>query len=497
MINLERTVSMDSLYRSCQRISQNKACPGFDGIDLSYYRSDLQKNLRSLQTSIITGNYRPFREKTFNHKDREICISSIDDKIVQTSLAKAISTLYTPAKSVHGFIGKRSVFTAKKTLDDALRNGVYEYLKVDIKRFYDSINVNILFSKIENHVADTRLLELFKLLLDAHKSGLSTGSCLSPALSNLYLDEFDRYMEKNSVFYSRYVDDMLVAPVSNLPLIEGELAEVSLGINREKSKPVNAAEGFRYLGFDIKRDIELAIQNNDFSLAESIYESSECDITAENPVTSEKNVESRKSDYELPSTIKNVVSKCHLVRTIIEKAKTEHYLAFHEKTHLLQLFHCLGEDGAMFIHDVLSNCDDYDFAVTQRRINRYTANNPIGCKKLRERIDAETLCSCNFGNEKIYPTPIIHALRIDRECFKPTSPKENIGHFKAKNPRDKAVDALSAIIELNKKQFEITEQQKILKGQIEDLFERTNSREFHTPQGLIIKSEDGIFLKVG
>jgi len=59
------------------------------------------------------------------------------------------------------------------------------------------------------------------------------------------------------------------------------------------------------------------------------------------------------------------------------------------------------------------------------------------------------------------------------------------------------VDALSAIIELNKKQFEISEQQKIMKGQIEDLFERTNTREFQTPQGLMIKTDDGIFLKVG
>ena len=192
-----------------------------------------------------------------------------------------------------------------------------------------------------------------------------------------------------------------------------------------------------------------------------------------------------------------MIRKCHIIRTIVEKAKEERYLNFPEKTHLLQIFHCLGKDGAKFIHHALSHCDDYDFAETQRRINRYGVNNPVGCKKLGERFGDVTLCLCNFSQEKMYPTPVIHALRVDSECFKPTAPKDNIGHFKAKNPKDKAVDALSAIIELNKKQYEISEQQKILKGQIEDLFERTNTLELQTPQGLLIKTDDGIFIKVG
>jgi hypothetical protein len=500
MYSLEQTINMDSLYRAWHRVSSKNTCGGLDGVELSFYRSDLQKNLRSLQTSILTGNYRPYTQKNYYFKDRAIFISCVDDKIVQTALSEAVITAYTPAKSVHGFIRKRSVFTAKRTLDNALTNGVSEYIKVDIKRFYDSIDRDILLGKVTLLFTDTKLLELIELLVYAHSPGVSTGSCLSPALSNLYLADFDRSIEERSVFYARYVDDMLVAPISNIALISEKLAEVNLEINSEKSEHVKAADGFRYLGFDIKRDIDAAIQNGNFALAEKIYDTQECDIISDKPPIPEKSHEPatlQRTEYELPNTVSNVIKKCHIIRSIVEKAKTEHCLSYPEKTQLLQIFHCLGEGGAKLIHHVLSHCDDYDFAETQRRINRYGANNPLGCKKLCEQFGDNSQCSCNFTAEKIYPTPIIHALRVDRECFKPSEPKDNIGHFKARNPKDKAVDALSAIIELNKKQYEVSEQQKILKGQIEDLFERTDTREFQMPQGILIKTDDGIFIKVG
>ena len=109
---------------------------------------------------------------------------------------------------------------------------------------------------------------------------------------------------------------MLVAPVSNIELIKAKLAEVGLEINAEKSKPVKAADGFRYLGFDIKRGIEqtidTALHNGDFALAEKLYETQSCDIAAETePVIVQSqpigsSAEPMKTEYELPNTIRNV-----------------------------------------------------------------------------------------------------------------------------------------------------------------------------------------------
>ena len=555
MTMLDHIFNMDSLYRSWQKVSMKNACGGLDGVDISLYRADLRKNLRSLQTAVLNGCYRPCTERVYaGNKGRMICISCVDDKIVQTILAYAVAAAHTPARGAHGYIAKRSVFTAKKTLDDALDNGVSEYSKVDIRHFYDSIDCEKLFSKVTLLFSDEKLLGLMKQLIDAHNPGISTGSCLSPILSNLYLADFDRDIETNSVFYARYVDDMLVSPASNVAIIKDRLAEEGLEINTEKSMPVNAGEGFRYLGFDIKRDIDGAIMSGNFSLADKLYKAQECDIavtgepqstdketkhegqpeTEETEVTEETdesdepdeadeykgpeeiketvvsgkagkagdngdNGNFSKKEYQYPATIRNVVEKCHVVKTVVNKANAGINLDFGEKSLLLQLFHCLGDDGAEFIHHVLSLCADYDYAETQRRINKYGINNPIGCKKLCERagVDYKCKCKCTFTAEKLYPTPIIHALRVDRQCFTPAEPKDSIGHFKARNPKDKAVDALSAMLDLNKRKYEIAEQQKILKGQIEDLFERTSTSELMTPHGLMLKSDDGIFLKVG
>ena len=502
MNGFERIVSMDSLYRCWQKISAKNTNGGLDGISLSLYHADLQKNLRSLQTAITSGSYRPYAEKNYTtEKNRIIAIYCIDDKLVQTALSVCLSESYTPAKSTHGFIPKRSVFTAKKALDNALSDGVYEYSKVDIRHFYDSIDCKTLLRKIELIIEDKRLLFLMEMLLNAHNPGISTGSCLSPALSNLYLSDFDFEIEHKSVFFSRYVDDMLVAPANNIELIRTKLAEIGLDINLEKSTSVNVLDGFKYLGFDIKRDkegtIDTALQNGDFATAEKMYETLECDIAPEaKPTNNSHQPEPAYSGYDLPNTIRNVIRKCHIIKAITEKAKIEKHLDLGEKTHLLQIFHCLGDVGAKFIHRVLSDCTDYDYAETQRRINKYGVNNPLGCKKLCERVGSNEGCACNFAAENVYPTPIIHALRVDRECFKPTKPKDNIGHFKAKNPKDKATDALGYLIELNKKQYEIEQQQDIFRGQIEDLFERTNTRELQTPQGLLIKTDDGLFIKV-
>ena len=577
MTLFEHAISMDMLYNSWQKISMKNARAGIDSIDISLYRTDLQKNLRSLQTSVENNRYVPYNEISYaNHKGRNISISCIDEKILQTALSKIISLAYSPAKSVHGCIPKRSIFTAKKALDTAIANGVLDFSKVDIEHFYDRVDIQTLRRKIESIIDDARLSNLISLLLENHTPGISTGSCISPVLANLYLSDADRIIEKSSIFYSRYVDDMLVAPVNNIRLIKNSLAEIGLEINADKSKAVNAADGFIYLGFDIKREVDAAIINGNFALANKIYETQVSDISAEHHENAEpthamqgkaedaaaaataavaaittvavatavsaidkeypapnaerkectplnvavtdyaipdvsatdyvaqdatnaehsESTDTMRSEYALPNIIRNVIRKCHFVSEIVEKAQFEHNLGLLEKTHLLQIFHCLGDDGARFIHHILSNCIDYDYAETQRRIKSYKVSNPVGCKKICERMGGSDKCACNFTNEKIYPTPIIHALRVDHECFKPIYPKDNIGHFRAKNPQDKAADALSAILDLNKKLYEITEQKSIFKGQIEDLFDRLNTSEYHTPQGLLIKNDDGIFIKV-
>ncbi len=79
--------------------------------------------------------------------------------------------------------------------------------------------------KLSVLICDNDFLALTRTLINGHNPGVSTGSCLSPALSNLYLADFDRDIEDKSLFYSRYVDDMLVSPAENIALVSDKLAE--------------------------------------------------------------------------------------------------------------------------------------------------------------------------------------------------------------------------------------------------------------------------------
>ena len=536
---------MDTLYLAWQKISAKNSPPGIDKIDLSLYRSNLPRNLRTLQTAVATNAYRPYIEKTYNNKNRTISIHCVDDKIMQTVASEIITSAYTPSQCAHGYIKNRSIFTAKKMLDAALKNGTRHFGKTDIQRFYDSIDPQILFNKLESLIGDLKFLNLAEILLNAHNPGISTGSCLSPTLANLYLTDFDAQVEKQSTFYSRYVDDMLIAPAGNIALISDELSQIGLEINTTKSTSVDATEGFIYLGFDIKTTIDAAIQNGDYELADKLYTVEATDISGAplnpstanpstppettslapettnpapestplapestnsapettNPAPETSNLAStptpKSTTYHLPSHINNVINNCHIIKSIVEKAHTQHFIPYPEKLCLLQIFHCLSQDGSDFIHHILSRCEDYDYTETQTRINKYPSTHPLGCKKLGERIGPIDLCHCNFSKDKLYPTPIIYAKRIAPDCFTPIQPQDHIGHFKKQTPRTRAEDALSALFTLNKKAYEICEQQNIYKGQIEALFQHGTTQEFQTPHGLLIRTEDGIYVKVG
>jgi len=494
MFEFGRVTSMNTLQQAWRKISAKNGSSGIDGVDVQLYDADLENNLRLLQAALISGNYRPYEEKRYESKNRTICVSCVDDKIVQTALAEIVTSSYEPSKNVHGFIKNRSIFTAKSKLDQAIGNGITKFSKLDISRFYDSIDRALLMRKLRARIGDAKFLQLIMFFLNLHNTGVSTGSCLSPALTNLYLADFDNVIDTKSTFYSRYVDDILVAPVEAKDCISEELKEVNLTVNTKKSEDVDAVEGFRYLGFDVKHDIDDAILNGDFARAEELHSPEEV-IQPPEPGNAEE--PEQKPKAEIPEHINAVIEKCHIVRTIVEKAKTQKYLGYPDKSTLLQLFHCLGKDGAAFIHNTLGYCTDYDYAETERHIRKYSAPNPIGCRKLCERTGNNDKCTCSFINDSMYPSPIIHAKRIKDDCFTLSKPQDSIGHFRSKTKEHRAVDALSSLIELNKKEYEIREQQSVFKGQIEQLFDRNNSREFQTPQGLLIKNDDGIFIKVG
>jgi len=553
MYEFERTVSYESLFSAFEklRVKHSKSC-GVDDVNIEDYNINIYDNLQILHYSLISNQYIPYREKVFiSKKGRKIYISCLEDKIVQTAVANVISEMLILNPATHSFIKGRSIFTAYSMLKKYINCGINTFYKIDIRKFYESISREIMLKKLETLTTDRRFLNLVRCILCSHSAGISTGSCLSPILSNLYMKDFDACMTKEHKIYLRYVDDMLIssANAKQLPVViedvKDELSKINLMVNQEKSKIVRLDEGFKYLGFDIQKYRQMdellekgnlfeadklikcnndTLEDKDIEYKEENYHDKEnlpdtnvknniqtkvinIEVPHKESVTNEANnlnaehLDDNKAECNIPVHILAVEKKCHIIKYLINKAKTENFLSYPEKRVLLYIYKCLDDDGISYLHKILRYCIDYNYNTTEGYINRCSISQPIGCKKICEIFEGvcdKSRCGkCNFKNEKIYPTPLIHAIRQKSDCFKIPVKAESTGHFKKLPVKADINNTLSKVIELNKKSHEIHTQQEICKNHLEDLFERNKYTQIDTPYGLLIKNEDGVFIKIG
>ena len=188
------------------------------------------------------------------------------------------------------------------------------------------------------------------------------------------------------------------------------------------------------------------------------------------------------------------------MRKIVDKAIKTNFIGYQERATLLHIFHALGNEGARYIHYVIGHCLNYDYTATQKYIDNCGIVNPIGCKKLSERFEdsyGKSDCICNLKDSGMYPSPVVHAKRVTPSCFKPMTMNEKIGHIRQQPLKRSAEDILTKLVALNKQEYEINSQQKLCTGQLDSLFTRNEITEIPTPQGLLIKNDNGFFIKVG
>ncbi len=246
---------------------------------MARYQDNEEKNLQDLHGSLLALQYTPRKATSYTlPTGRRLFNYCLDDKIVQTAVAGILTERVSYANSVHGFVRKRSVYTAKEQLRTAIKKGIVEYYKADIHAFYESVDQEMLLRKVRRISEDKDFIALVQLLVASHANGISTGSCLSPVLSNLYLSDADAALEQATSFYSRYVDDILIAPKKDAGIqtvidkTNNVLQGIKLTLNEKKSQVVNVDEGFRYLGFDIRNssNVEKLIQEGNYAMADRL-----------------------------------------------------------------------------------------------------------------------------------------------------------------------------------------------------------------------------------
>ena len=288
MFEFMQATNEKTLSCAWEKIRRKHSNYGIDGIGIEFYEANLDVNLGRLRFALANDMYAPYSEMVVGYKNRDIYISCIEDKIVQTVIASILHTVYTFPACVHSFIKGRSIYTAQAIIKKALReNPALPMAIVDIDKFYESIDKNILLEMMSMAISDKRFLQLTAVAMKSSSAGISTGSCLSPVLSNIYLEDFDRTMTNSVAFYTRYVDDMLVAIPEAEIIAEGtgvpealhsNLAKLNLSVNKSKLQIIRPEEPFSFLGFEFKRDVkelevESLIMEKRFSDAEKAYES--------------------------------------------------------------------------------------------------------------------------------------------------------------------------------------------------------------------------------
>ena len=257
---------------------------GIDKEVLNSFKKESKSNIDGLYKELISGSYspQPIKKITIpkNKKEfRPIALASIRDKVVQRALVNSIEPYFDKKMSnkSYGYRRDKSPLKAIGRCNDFINRGYFWVFKTDIENYFETINHETLLNLLDREIADKKIVRLISLYLQnggfknrtyiEHDEGVHQGDILSPLLSNIYLTEMDRYLERKGVEFVRYADDFILffKKKNRIDLEVKELKEflktLSLKVGDNKSYRANIFErGFSFLGVYFK-DKHTAIDN--------------------------------------------------------------------------------------------------------------------------------------------------------------------------------------------------------------------------------------------
>ena len=226
----EKVVTKDNLFLAYQKARKGKS--GQYGVRI--FEKNVERNIDQIYDKLISGTYRTSEYSIFRiyePKEREIFRLPFKDRIIHHAIMNILEPIWVSVFISHSYScikgkGIHSVLKAIKHDLNDVENTQY-CLKLDIKKFYPSIDHDILKSIIRKKIKDTRLLKLLDEIIDSVE-GVPIGNYLSQFFANLYLSYFDHYLkeEKKVKYYYRYADDMVIlAP--NKPYLHALLVDMN------------------------------------------------------------------------------------------------------------------------------------------------------------------------------------------------------------------------------------------------------------------------------
>jgi RNA-directed DNA polymerase len=275
---------METLREAYALASKNNGAPGVDGVTFEVIETQgAEQFLEQIQSELIDRTYVPLRARRREipkdgGKVRVLSIPAIRDRVVQGALKLIMEPIFEAdfQPGSYGYRPKRTAHEAVHRVATAIVQRKTRVIDLDLRAYFDTVRHHLLLEKVARRINDGEVMRLLKLMLTASgKQGVPQGGVISPLLSNIYLTEMDRMLERAKettrngkytyVEYARFADDLVVlidAHPRNAWLLGAvnkrlreEFAKLQVEINEEKSRIVDLehAESFGFLGFDFRR----------------------------------------------------------------------------------------------------------------------------------------------------------------------------------------------------------------------------------------------------
>lgn len=268
---MERVVERDNAKAALKRVRQNKGSPGVDGMTVDELPKHLVENWEQIREQLLDGSYRPkpVRKVEIPKSDggvRQLGIPTALDRFIQQSILQVMQPMFDPTFSEHshGFRPGRSAHDAVCEAQRHIQSGKRWVVDVDLEKFFDRVNHDVLMGRLAKRIDDKRMLGLIRRYLEAgimaegvtteRHEGTPQGGPMSPLLANVLLDEVDKELEKRGLSFVRYADDLNVyvgskrAGEDAMQTLKSLYARLRLRINESKSA-VARPQDRKFLGY--------------------------------------------------------------------------------------------------------------------------------------------------------------------------------------------------------------------------------------------------------
>jgi group II intron reverse transcriptase/maturase len=274
----DKVYALPNLERAWENVRSKRGSGGIDRQTIASFERNKEQELLELQRLLREKRYRPRPLRRVyipkaNGEQRPLGIPTIRDRVVQQVLLNILEPIFEPLFHEHsyGFRPQRNAHQAIEQVRKALNEGREWIVDVDIRKYFDTVNHELLLDAVNEEISDGSVLRLLRMFLEsgvlesgvrmATEEGTPQGGVISPLLANIYLNRFDWEMAKAGYEVIRYADDFVVLCASQdeaqqayeavKNIIEGQL---HLQLHPEKTRIVHHKEGtFEFVGFLVHR----------------------------------------------------------------------------------------------------------------------------------------------------------------------------------------------------------------------------------------------------